>query len=108
VDFPNGFDVALVTNFLHHFDPLTCTNFLKKVYAALRPGGHVVVLEFVPNPDRVSPPIPARFSLAMLAGTPSGDAYTLAELQHQLEGAGFRNVSAHALPTPETILLAQK
>lgn len=108
VDFPNGFDVALVTNFLHHFDPLTCTNFLRKVYAALAPGGRVVLLEFVPNPDRVSPPVPARFSLAMLAGTPSGDAYTFAELQHQLEEAGFRNVSAHALPTPETILLAQK
>jgi O-methyltransferase domain len=97
-----------VTNFLHHFDPPTCMNFLRKVYAALRPGGRVVVLEFVPNPDRVSPPIPARFSLAMLAGTPGGDAYTLEELQHQLEGAGFRNVSAHALPTPETILLAEK
>jgi SAM-dependent methyltransferase len=108
VDFPNVFDVALVTNFLHHFDPLTCTNFLRKVYAALAPGGRVVVLEFVPNPDRVSPPVPARFSLAMLAGTPSGDAYTFAELQHQLEGAGFRNVSAHPSPTPETILLAHK
>jgi SAM-dependent methyltransferase len=108
VDFPGDFDVALVTNFLHHFDPLTCTTFLKKVYAALRPGGRVVVLEFVPNPDRVSPPIPARFSLAMLAGTPSGDAYTLAELQGQLQGAGFRDVSAHALPTPETVLLAEK
>ena len=31
----------------------------------------VAVLEFVPNPDRVSPPIPARFSLTMLAGTPT-------------------------------------
>jgi hypothetical protein len=68
----------------------------------------VVVLEFVPNPDRVSPAIPARFSLAMLATTPSGDAYTFAELQRQLNSAGFRNVSAHALPTPQTVLLAQK
>jgi len=108
VDFPSGFDVALVTNFLHHFDSPTCTNFLRKVHAALTPGGRVVLLEFVPNPDRVSPPVPARFSLTMLAGTPGGDAYTFAELQQQLESAGFRNVSAHALPTPETILLAQK
>jgi SAM-dependent methyltransferase len=106
--FPDGFDVALVTNFLHHFDPSTCTTFLKKVHAALAPGGRVAVLEFVPNPDRVSPPVPARFSLSMLAGTPSGDAYTFAELQDQLEGAGFRNVSAHAPPTPQTVLLAQK
>ncbi len=108
VDFPNGFDVALVTNFLHHFDHPTCTHFLKKVHAALAPAGRVVVLEFVPNPDRVSPPVPARFSLTMLAGTPSGDAYTFAELQRQLADAGFRDVSAHALPTPQTVLLARK
>ena len=108
VDFGAGYDVALVTNFLHHFDQATCTRFLQKINAALKPGGRVAILEFVPNPDRVSPPIPAGFSVTMLAGTPSGDAYTFAELRQQLEDAGFSNVSAHALPTPETILLAQK
>lgn len=108
VDFGAGYDVALVTNFLHHFDQATCTKFLQKINAALKPGGRVAVLEFVPNPDRVSPPIPAGFSMTMLAGTPSGDAHTFAELRQQLEDAGFSNVSAHALPTPQTILLAQK
>jgi len=108
VEFPGGFDVALITNFLHHFDPATCTSFLKKVHAALKPGGRVALLEFVPNPDRVSPPVPARFSLSMLTGTSGGDAYTLAELTQQLEGAGFHGVSAHALPTPQLVLLAEK
>jgi ubiquinone/menaquinone biosynthesis C-methylase UbiE len=108
VDFPGGFVVALITNFLHHFDPSTCTAFLKKVHAALKPGGRVAVLEFVPNPDRISPPTPARFSLTMLANTPSGDAYTFAELRQQLEAAGFHDISAHPLPTPQTVLLAQK
>jgi ubiquinone/menaquinone biosynthesis C-methylase UbiE len=108
VDFGTDFDVALVTNFLHHFDQSTCTSFLKKVGASLKPGGRVVVLEFVPNPDRVSPPIPASFSLTMLAGTPAGDAYTLAELQKQLEDAGFKNVSSHALPTPQMVIVGQK
>jgi len=108
VEFPNGFDVALVTNFLHHFDTPTCTTFLAKVHRALKPGGHVAVLEFVPNADRVSPAIPARFSLGMLANTPAGDAYTLAELTAQLEGAGFHGVSAHQMPTPQMVLIAEK
>ena len=108
VDLGANYDVALVTNFLHHFDPPTCTAFLGRVYSALKPGGKVVVLEFVPNPDRVSPPIPARFSLTMLAGTPHGDAYTLSELTQQLRDAGFTHISAHPLPTPQTVLLAQK
>jgi len=79
VDFGTGFDVALVTNFLHHFDAPTCTSFLKKIHAALKPGGRVVILEFVPNPDRVSPPVPARFALTMLAGTLAGGAYRCVE-----------------------------
>jgi 2-polyprenyl-3-methyl-5-hydroxy-6-metoxy-1,4-benzoquinol methylase len=108
VDFGSGFDVALVTNFLHHFDMPTCTNFLKKIYSSLKPGGRVVILEMVPNADRVSPPVAARFALTMLAGTPAGDAYTFDEFRAQLEGAGFRDVSAHPLPTPETVLLATK
>jgi 2-polyprenyl-3-methyl-5-hydroxy-6-metoxy-1,4-benzoquinol methylase len=108
VDFGTGYDVVLVPNFLHHFDHATCTTFLKKCHAALKPGGKVVVVEFVPNADRVSPPMAAAFSLTMLAGTPSGDAYTMAELEKQLSDAGFSNISSHALPTPETILLAQK
>ena len=108
VDFGVDYDVALVTNFLHHFDQATCTKLLQKIHAALKPGGRLAILEFVPNPDRVSPPVPAGFSLTMLAGTPHGDAYTFAELRQQLEDAGFTNVSRHALPTPETLLLAEK
>jgi 2-polyprenyl-3-methyl-5-hydroxy-6-metoxy-1,4-benzoquinol methylase len=106
VDFGTGFDLALVTNFLHHFDPAVNRGFLKKVAAALKPGGRIAVLEFVPNPDRVSPPGPASFSLTMLAGTPAGDAYTFAELREQLEAAGFRDVAAHQTPTLQTLLVA--
>jgi len=107
VDFGAGYDVALVTNFLHHFDHPTCISFLSKVRRSLKTGGRVVVLEMVPNPDRISPAVPARFSLTMLGGTPAGDAYTLDELRDQLEKAGFASVSSHSLPTPETIIVAR-
>jgi SAM-dependent methyltransferase len=107
VDFGGGFDVALVSNFLHHFDTATCVALLRKVHAALKPEGRIAVLEFVPNGDRVSPPIPAAFSLTMVAGTPSGDAYTFAELCQQLEDAGFSEVSAHPVRGPTTAVLAR-
>ncbi len=108
VEFGDGYDVGLVTNFLHHFDESTCTSFLAKVHRALKPGGRLVVLEFVPNPDRISPPMAAAFSLTMLAGTPAGDAYTFDEFRRQLEGAGFKDVTAHPLPSPQTVLMARK
>jgi ubiquinone/menaquinone biosynthesis C-methylase UbiE len=89
VDFGGGYDLALVANFLHHFDPPTCTTFMKKVHASLAPGGRAAIVEFVPNPDRVSPPMAAAFSMVMLATTPAGDAYTFAELESIAKDAGF-------------------
>jgi 2-polyprenyl-3-methyl-5-hydroxy-6-metoxy-1,4-benzoquinol methylase len=92
VDFGGGYDLALITNFLHHFDPPKCTSFMKKVYASLAPGGRAAIVEFVPNPDRVTPPMAAAFSMMMLATTPSGDAYTFAELEKMSKDAGFSRV----------------
>src|SRR5512140_571734 len=52
VSFGGPYDVVLLTNFLHHFDHTTCVGLLKKVRAALKPGGLAATLEFVPNEDR--------------------------------------------------------
>ncbi len=92
VDFGSGYDLALITNFLHHFNPAVCTAFMKKVHAALVPGGRAAIAEFVPNPDRVTPPMPAAFSMMMLATTPEGDAYTFAEIEKMAKDAGFSRV----------------
>ena len=108
VDLGSGYDVVLVPNFLHHFNQEDCVRFLKKVHAALREGGRVAIVEFVPNPDRVSPPEAASFSFVMLANTPEGDAYTLAELEEMLTSAGFRAVESHDLPPVATAIIAQK
>jgi predicted O-methyltransferase YrrM len=98
VDLGEDYDVVLIPNFLHHFDPPTCVAFLKRVHSALRPGGCVAVVEFVPNPDRVTPPEAASFSLVMLATTAAGDAYTFAELNDMLGQAGFKKAQQHPLP----------
>jgi hypothetical protein len=72
-------------------------------------GDRVVILEFVPNEDRVSPPAAAKFSLTMLALTPSGDVYTFSEYEHLLRHAGFRSATLHPVPpSPMQIVLAVK
>ena len=98
VDLGENYDIVLVPNFLHHFDPSTCVTFLKKVHSALRPDGCVAIVEFVPNPDRVTPPESASFSLVMLATTAAGDAYTFAEFEEMLTQSGFREIRQHSLP----------
>ena len=109
VEFGKGYDVVLVTNFLHHFNPETCINLLKKVHEALTDGGRAVTVEFVPNADRVSPPPSAMFSLVMLSGTPAGDAYTFAELDEMFRQAGFKRSELHQLPpTPQQVIISYK
>jgi len=106
VEFGGPYDVVLLTNFLHHFDKPTNVGLLKKVRAALKPGGRVATLEFVPNEDRVSPPMSAAFAMTMLTSTADGDAYTLSELSAMYTEAGFKGVKAHAIPgIPQTIVV---
>ena len=108
-EFGEGYDVVLLTNFLHHFDPPTCEQLLRKVHAALRDGGAALTLEFVPNEDRVTPPLSAAFSLTMLAGTPAGDAYTYPELERMFANAGFSSSEAHQLPaSPQQAIVSRK
>jgi len=108
-DFGSGYDIVLLTNFLHHFDPATNEQLLRKVHAALNDGGRAVTLEFVPNDDRISPPESAGFSMMMLAGTPSGDAYTFREFEQMFANAGFSHSEIHALPpTIEHVIISSK
>jgi SAM-dependent methyltransferase len=108
-DFGERYDYILLTNILHHFDPAGCEKLMRRVHAALKPGGKAITLEFVPNEDRVSPPIPAAFSLVMLANTDSGDAYTFAELDKICGNSGFSKTTAHPIPEmPQTVLVSEK
>jgi ubiquinone/menaquinone biosynthesis C-methylase UbiE len=98
VDYGSEYDLVLLPNFLHHFDPPTNEEMLRKVHAALADGGRAITVEFVPNEDRISPPEAASFSVMMLGGTAGGDAYTFSELERMLANAGFSRSEIHPLP----------
>lgn len=109
VDIGSGYDLVLIPNFLHHFDVETNEKLLRKLHAALAPGGRVATLGFVPNEDRISPPMPASFALVMLAETPAGDAYTRAELESMMRNAGFTAHEFHPMPpSPHSVLISRK
>lgn len=108
VDFGSSYDLVLITNFLHHFDAATNEAFLRKVHAALKPGGRAITLEFVPNDDRVTPPMPARFALTMLSSTAKGDAFTFGELDSMMRNAGFANNVCHTLETQQSVIISTK
>ena len=103
------YDLILVTNFFHHFDTPTCEKLMRRFHAALAPGGRCVTLEFVPNDDRVSPPVQASFAIMMLASTIAGDAYTFSEYESMFRNAGFASSQFHALKyAPQAVILSTK
>jgi ubiquinone/menaquinone biosynthesis C-methylase UbiE len=108
VELGSDYDVVLVPNFLHHFNAADCVRFLKRAHAVLRPGGTVAIVEFVPNPDRITPPAAAGFSLIMLATTPEGDAYTFAEYSDMLAQAGFKAPTVQPLPASMNVAVLAK
>jgi 2-polyprenyl-3-methyl-5-hydroxy-6-metoxy-1,4-benzoquinol methylase len=108
-DFGDGYDLVLLTNIFHHFDPETCVKLMKRVYQALKTGGKAVTLDFVPNEDRVTPPREATFSMQMLAATDGGDAYTFSEYQRIFGEAGFPQTTLHPVSfMPQEVLISEK
>jgi 2-polyprenyl-3-methyl-5-hydroxy-6-metoxy-1,4-benzoquinol methylase len=108
-EYEGPYDLILVTNFFHHFDPPTCEKLMRKILVALAPGGRCVTLDFVPNDDRVSPPIAAGFAMMMLGTTPAGDVYTFAEYQTMFRSAGFASSELHLLTrAPQTAIVSRK
>jgi 2-polyprenyl-3-methyl-5-hydroxy-6-metoxy-1,4-benzoquinol methylase len=107
VAFGGPYDLVLMPNFLHHFDEATCIGLLVKARGALAPGGRVAIAEFVPNEDRVSPPMPAMFAYLMLATTPAGTSFPPSQLARMLARAGYKDPEFTPLPpTPQTLIVA--
>jgi SAM-dependent methyltransferase len=108
-DLGSGYDCVLVTNLFHHFDVAGCEKLMRRAHSALKPGGKLFTLEFVPNEDCVSPPMAAAFSLIMLANTDAGDAYTFAEYEKMFRNSGFAGTTLHQVPNmPQQVLVSVK
>ena len=65
-----------------------------------------------PSPSAVGRKTPleaAGFSMMMLGGTPSGDAYTFSELERMFSNAGFARSEIHPLPPSiEQVVISHK
>jgi 2-polyprenyl-3-methyl-5-hydroxy-6-metoxy-1,4-benzoquinol methylase len=108
VDLGTGYDLVLLPNFVHHFDRATIVQLLTRIRRAIRRGGLLATVEFVPNEDRVTPPVAAAFGLMMLGTTPAGDVYTFTELEAMFHEAGFGESRLVSLdPTPQQAVLTQ-
>ena len=97
---PGGFDAVWMSQVLHGEGPEGAALLVKRGAEAAKPGGRVIIQEFVLDDDRAGPPGPALFTLNMLVQTPSGAAYSYSEIESMLKGAGITRIEELSGPFP--------
>ncbi len=104
----DSYDLVILGHIIHSEGEARGMELLKKSYAALRPGGKLLIAEFVPNDARTGPAMPLLFGLNMLLQTENGGVFTLREYRAWLKAIGFRSTSTIPVPPPSTVILATK
>jgi 3-hydroxy-5-methyl-1-naphthoate 3-O-methyltransferase len=94
---PPGQDVVFLSNVVHGEDEDTNRALMRKIHAALAPGGRLMIKDHVTDESGTSPAAAAIFSIAMLLFTRGRD-YAYAEIRDWLTAAGFSRVEADVLP----------
>jgi ubiquinone/menaquinone biosynthesis C-methylase UbiE len=98
----NSYDLVLASNFCRFESPEGNQKLFKKAHGALKPGGHLVVNDFLPNEERTGPTFALRFSVYTLTHTPAGECWTLSQYSEWLKAAGFSSIETHS-EIPETL-----
>jgi 2-polyprenyl-3-methyl-5-hydroxy-6-metoxy-1,4-benzoquinol methylase len=110
-DFGTGHHYATIGHILHSEGPARSKALLKKVFAALAPGGTVVISEWLVNESRTAPLPGLIFAVNMLVNTQDGDTFSFTEISKWLRDAGFTDVKLleeFQCPSPLTVATRPK
>jgi predicted O-methyltransferase YrrM len=98
--FPGSYDAAWLSHILHGEGPEDCLNIIQKTVSALKPGGMIIIHEFLLNDRMDGPLFPALFSLNMLGQTEKGRSYSQGQLEAMLRTAGVIDIRRIEVVTP--------
>jgi hypothetical protein len=102
-------DAALVSSLLHSYGPDGVRTIARHVAAGVRPGGLVIIREFMWDDEAHSGPLSAAlFAVNMLSGTPEGRCWAASELEGIFGGAGFGAWRLARLDPRTTLLLGER
>jgi SAM-dependent methyltransferase len=100
------YDVAVYSHIAHQESPASNAAIFKKFCKALKPGGTLVVSDFVVENDRSGPPFSLLFRSEMLLNAAEGSTYTRADYEAWLRDAGFTGVAIQPTPSSATLVFA--
>lgn len=104
---PPGFDVHLFSNVLHDWDTDKVRPLLRASYAALPPGGLLIVHDAHLNAEKTGPLPVAKYS-ALLMSVTEGKCYSTAEMESLLGAAGFRDFHFETTVADRSFITAKK
>lgn len=102
-----AYDVAVYSHIAHQEGPDDNVEIFAKIRAALKPGGTLVVNDYVVDDDRGGPPFPLIFTSEMLLKSRWGRTWCRADYQAWLTKAGFEDVSFQTTPSAATLVFAR-
>ncbi|MBU0637729.1 MAG: polyketide synthesis methyltransferase [Planctomycetes bacterium] len=86
---PPGADLAWVSAIVHQNSRAQNRQLIAAVFAALSPGGRIMLRDVLMEPARTAPVMGALFAINMLVATEGGGTFTFDELREDLASAGF-------------------
>jgi ubiquinone/menaquinone biosynthesis C-methylase UbiE len=100
------YDFAIYAHIAHQVSPADNVAIFRKFRKALKPGGTLVINDFVLNDDRTGHPFALLFASQMLVVTKDGFTYRQSDYRTWLAEAGFQSVDIVPTPTPATLVFA--
>jgi SAM-dependent methyltransferase len=100
-------DVAVYSHIAHQEGPEDNVAIFAKIRGALKPGGTLVICDYVVDDDRSGPPFPLIFASEMLLKSKRGGTWRRADYHAWLAKAGFEEVSFQRTPSPTTLVFAR-
>ena len=104
---PAGFDLHLYSNVLHDWDVPVVKDLLARSFAALEPGGMLVIHDMHLNAQKNGPLPVAEYSVILMHST-EGRIYSVAELEAWLQAAGFADVQYRTTVADRSVVTARK
>ena len=101
------YECAVYSHIAHQEAPADNIAIFRKFRQALKPGGTLVVNDFVLNDERVGHPFAMMFTSQMLLVTKDGFTYREGDYRSWLREAGFTSIEIVPTETPATVVLAK-
>ncbi|HEV7651073.1 MAG TPA: methyltransferase [Actinophytocola sp.] len=101
------YDVAVYSHIAHQEGPDDNIALFAKLRAALKPGGTLIVNDYVVDDDRSGPPFALLFGSEMLLKSKHGGTWRRADYEGWLAKAGFDDVTFQTTPSPATVIFAR-